>query len=1097
MKLRSILVILSLLAFFSTIAGGYFYYSSLRNAFFDSAEQDAITHVHTTNNLISQYLADYSRIAEILSSLPEIQAALENPQTDTLREANGVLDHFQKGARVNVCYLMDRTGVTIASSNRFAADSFVGKDYSFRPYFQEAMSGRNGVYLALGVTSGKRGFYFSHPVYGSDSGIPVGTAVVKGSAEGIVKRLLRKTGASHRLQKAVLFIVDPLGVIFFSDQPDYLFKTLWETSTLEEQKIAETRQFGKGPWIWSGFTRLNNARAENASGETYLMYQEPIEHLPGWKIIHLSNLDAISSLIENPLLKIVGYLVIGLCVLIGAAIFLLNNLAHAEIRKRREVEASLKESEARLRTIIEHSNELFYIHDTAHRLTYASPGSTEMLGYSPEEMLTKWTELGTENPINQKGLEITERAIQTGEKQDPYLLELRKKDGTPVLLQIDESPFKNAEGKVIGISGAARDVTEKIKAEKALQESEERYRILVEESFDGVFIQKGPTIIFANARLHKMLGYDDGELLGMDHWRVYHPEFQELTRKRAEARMRGEDAVAHYEVKLDRKDGSWFYGEIGARVIDLDDEPGIQVWIKDIHERKKTEEALKESEQRMRAILRASPVGIGLVVDSVLGWANETMYRILGYEEGTLIGQNARVLYPDEDTYTRASRELVAGIRRTGTGSVETQLLRPDGTIFDCMLGACPLEPETGYGKLIVVVNDVSEAKRLEAQLQRAQKMEALGTLAGGVAHDLNNILSGLVSYPELLLMQIPADSPLQKPLTTIQKSGERAAAVVQDLLTLARRGVSVTEVVNLNDIVSQYLRSPEHDRLISFHSDVFVETNLAPDLMNILGSPVHLSKTVMNLISNAAEAFPEGGMISLSTENRYIDGPVRGYEDVVEGDYAVLAVTDKGIGISSEDIKKIFEPFYTKKKMGRSGTGLGMAVVWGTVKDHHGYIDVQSAKGKGTTFTLYFPVTRKEAPKGDMPPSVGDYRGRGESILVVDDVEQQRDIATAMLKELGYTVSAVASGEEALDYLKKKPVDLVILDMIMDPGIDGLETYRRILEFRPGQKAVIVSGFSESERVKAAQRLGAGPYVRKPYLSCKIGPAIRAELDT
>jgi CheY-like chemotaxis protein len=217
----------------------------------------------------------------------------------------------------------------------------------------------------------------------------------------------------------------------------------------------------------------------------------------------------------------------------------------------------------------------------------------------------------------------------------------------------------------------------------------------------------------------------------------------------------------------------------------------------------------------------------------------------------------------------------------------------------------------------------------------------------------------------------------------------------------------------------------------------------------------------------------------------------------VKEGDYVILTVSDGGVGISSKDIKRIFEPFYTKKIMGRrSGTGLGMAVVWGTIKDHYGYIDVKSREGKGTTITLYFPVTRKDLAKEKAPVSIEDYMADGESILVVDDVENQRNIATSLLSRLGYFVTAVSSGEEAVEYMKNDKADLLVLDMIMDPGIDGLETYKRILKLYPDQKAIIVSGFSETKRVKEAQKLGAGAYVRKPYLLEKIGLAIRVELD-
>ena len=338
--------------------------------------------------------------------------------------------------------------------------------------------------------------------------------------------------------------------------------------------------------------------------------------------------------------------------------------------------------------------------------------------------------------------------------------------------------------------------------------------------------------------------------------------------------------------------------------------------------------------------------------------------------------------------------------------------------------------------------------------------------------------------------------SPLRQPILTIQASGQKAAAIVQDLLTLARRGVSIREAMNLNQLIEEYLNSPENQKILEYHSEVTVETNLQADLFNIMGSPVHLSKTIMNLVSNAAEAMPNGGKISISTENRYIDNSLKGFDTVDEGDYSTLTVTDIGIGISAEDIERIFEPFYTKKSMGRSGTGLGMAVVWGTVKDHKGYIDVQSELGEGSTFTLFFPVTRTKLPLEKQSISPEKFKGNGESILIVDDIEEQREIASGMLRKLGYNVNSVPSGEEALAYMQEKGADLLVLDMIMNPGMDGLETYQKILKFNPEQKAVIASGFSESKHVKKAQRIGAGTYVKKPYSFEKIGLAVKGELS-
>jgi CheY-like chemotaxis protein len=329
----------------------------------------------------------------------------------------------------------------------------------------------------------------------------------------------------------------------------------------------------------------------------------------------------------------------------------------------------------------------------------------------------------------------------------------------------------------------------------------------------------------------------------------------------------------------------------------------------------------------------------------------------------------------------------------------------------------------------------------------------------------------------------------------TMQESGQKAATIVQDLLTLARRGVPTAEVLKLNDIITEYLKSPEHEKLRLYHPHVGVDITLEPNLLSILGSPVHLSKTIMNLVSNAAEAMKNGGTISISTQNRSVQGQLKGFETIEEGEYVTLTVSDTGVGIAAGDLEKIFEPFYTKKVMGRSGTGLGMAVVWGTVKDHKGYIDVESNEGKGTAFTLYLPITREEQVKDELLQSFEDYRGNGASVLVVDDVKEQRQIASGMLKQLGYSVISVSNGEEAVAYMKKESADLLILDMIMDPGIDGLETYRKILKLHPGQKAVLVSGFSETKLVREAQRLGAGAYVRKPYTLDQLGLAVRSAL--
>jgi signal transduction histidine kinase len=380
-------------------------------------------------------------------------------------------------------------------------------------------------------------------------------------------------------------------------------------------------------------------------------------------------------------------------------------------------------------------------------------------------------------------------------------------------------------------------------------------------------------------------------------------------------------------------------------------------------------------------------------------------------------------------------------------------------------------------------------------KLARSKKMESLGLLAGGVAHDLNNVLSGIVSYPELILMDLPEESTFRKPIEAIKESGYRAVDIVQDLLTVARGVAIAKEPMILNDLVDEYLHSPEFNKLQQNFHDVAFKKDLDTGLLNISGSRVHIRKAVMNLVSNAAEAIEDRGKVVISTMNRYIDRPFRGYDEVTIGEYVVLSVSDDGSGISSTDLERIFEPFYTKKVMGRSGTGLGLAVVWNIMIDHNGYIDVIRSE-YGTTFELYFPMTREELSAEDLTTSINSYRGNGESILVVDDVQNQRDISCRMLEKLGYQTSAAASGEKAIAYLKENTVDLILLDMIMDPGINGRETFERIIEIHPEQKAIIVSGFSVTEDVKAAQKLGAGAYIKKPFSIEQIGMAVKKELN-
>ena len=647
-------------------------------------------------------------------------------------------------------------------------------------------------------------------------------------------------------------------------------------------------------------------------------------------------------------------------------------------------------------------------------------------------------------------------------------------------------------------------------ANKALRESEARfkrasdnspavlYQVMMAPGGEISFPYMSDVIVATMGVTPEEVMKDPSKLLGM-----VHPEDKEMFQ---EGIMKSAESLESFPLTFRcMKDGEVIWIEARGMPTPLAD--GGILWdgfLLDITESKQAEEALRESEERFRIAGKAAYDLIYEwdVASNALEWFGD-VDRLLGYRKGEIsrdINAWLDLINPED----RVKLENAVELHKTSTESIqyEYRVRHKDGTYRHWNDHGLPLLDDKGCPyKWVGVCTDISdriqteeEKKNLESQLHRAQKMEAMGLMAGGVAHDLNNILSGVVSLPELLLINLPEDSPLRKPIKTIQESGMRAANVVEDLMTIATGVASSKEPLNLNTMVEEYLKSAEHLKLERTHSFVSFKTELDPTLLNMNGSPTHIKKILMNLIANASEAIEGSGTVTISTLSQYLDMPLKGYEDVRTGEYTMLAVSDDGSGISPQDLERVFEPFYTKKVMGRAGTGLGLAVVWNTTQDYNGYINVNSSE-KGTTFELYFPVTREEvAAEGEEVP-LKDYLGHGERILVVDDDETQREIASGMLTKLGYKSESVSSGEDAIEYMKEHSVDLIVLDMVMPKGINGRKTYEEIIKIRPGQKAIIASGHAQSKEVDIAQELGAGKYVKKPYILEKIGVAVKEEL--
>ncbi len=404
------------------------------------------------------------------------------------------------------------------------------------------------------------------------------------------------------------------------------------------------------------------------------------------------------------------------------------------------------------------------------------------------------------------------------------------------------------------------------------------------------------------------------------------------------------------------------------------------------------------------------------------------------------------------------------------------------------------------HSQIITIIRNITGMKaarnreeKLQLQLARSERLESLGIMAGGVAHDLNNILGPLVAYPDLLREDLGQDHESIPLINEMQRSAIRAAAMIKDLLTLARRGVFQIEPVMINSVIESYMQSPEFHSISGLKPNVRIRVALAADLPPVAASAHQLSQVVMNLVLNAFESHESDGEITVKTREVELFQPLQGFDNIAPGKYICLSVTDNGRGIRDEDIEHIFEPFYTKKKMGRSGSGLGLSIVYGFVKDCGGFIDVSSLMDSGTEFTLYLPIHAHEEPSSPVP--MPDMYGT-ESVLVVDDIPEQSHLAERILSRLGYSVVTAENGRSAVEYMRVNEVDIVLLDMIMEDDFSGLETYREISELHPGQRCVIASGFAENDKVKRTQRLGAGMFIMKPYSMQTLGHAIRRELD-
>jgi len=739
------------------------------------------------------------------------------------------------------------------------------------------------------------------------------------------------------------------------------------------------------------------------------------------------------------------------------------------------------EDEARTRAILNAIPDPIFRIDNQGRFTGYKADRSEDLFLPPEEFLGKSIYDVLPPHLADTTNRHLQKALRTG-CVESYEYELEIGGET---LQFEARMAAAGPSDVIAI---VRNITDRKRAEEALRESEERFRVAFNTSPDAISISRidDGLYIDINDGFATLSGYSRNEVIGKSVLELGIWDDPKDRHKFVEA-LRSVGHITNLEAKFRLKDGRIRTGLSSARIIMLNGVSYILSVTRDITDWKKAEEALRESEERFRAVFETAHDAI-YIKDHDLKYVavNPSMAKLFDIPRTQFVGMRY------EDVFGQKN----AGHNR----EVETRVLNGEIVIEESIRTIADREhifhvvivPLRINGGEIVglcgIAREITETRRLQETAERAARLETAGTIAGQVAHDFNNLLGPLMAYPDIIRGALSPGSEAHQLLDDMEHAAEQMADINQQLLTLGRRGYYTRESFSLNEIVRQVV-----DRMPPPRKNLSVAAELAGDLKLIIGGPAQVYRVVSNLVANAYDAMKHGGRLTIRTENVYLDAGAGKHTFIPGGEYVGLIVSDTGSGIPDDILPNIFDPFFTTRKTAKKrGSGLGLSVVHSVIEDHGGYIDVDSTPGAGTTFRVYLPVTDEEIENA----ADEEIMGGNERILVVDDDHTQLDVVKTMLGKLGYTVHCAKSGEKALEILSRQEFDLLLLDMVMPSGINGTETYRRALELRPGQSAIMMSGFAETKQVAKALKLGAGMFIRKPFSLTMLANAIRKELE-
>ena len=770
-----------------------------------------------------------------------------------------------------------------------------------------------------------------------------------------------------------------------------------------------------------------------------------------------------------------------------------------DITRHKQAEKALQESEKRFRETIELLPSIVCEYDINGRITYVNTYGLKAFGYAHAD-IERGLYVPQLIPADETPkFQDRHGSLLKGGKADPIEYLLRCKDGSEIYVIAHSAPiYKN--GEIVGLRSSLTPITERKQIEEALRQSEKKYRLLADNVTDVIWTRDmNLRLTYISPSVFNMLGFTVEEAMARTLDQIWSPDSLKRIHTVLQEELKIENSP-HKDMYRSRtieaeakcKDGSTIWTE--ATMSFLRDKKGNPTGIigvsRDITERKRTEEALRQSEEKYRTVLEANPDPV--VVYDMQGnvvYFNPAFTRIFGWTLEERLGQKMDLFIPEKNW--PETRKMIEKVKvGESFHGIETRRYTKAGKVIEVSIsGAVYHDRSSRPIGSIINLRDISQQKQLEAQLHQAHKMEAIGTLAGGLAHDFNNLLMGIQGRASLMLMETDSYNPCYEHLKGIEDYVKNAADLTKQLLAFARGGKYEVQPTDLNELIKK-----SSEMFGRTKKEIVIHRKTQEGIWTVEVDRSQIEQVLLNLYVNAWQSMPGGGDLYLEAENVLLDDNFVKPFEIESGKYVKITVTDTGVGMDQATQERVFEPFFTTKEMGR-GTGLGLASAYGIIKNHGGIIDVYSQRGEGATFIICLPASEKEiVDQKDIPKEL--LTGH-ETVLLVDDEEMIIDVGKAMFKKLGYKVLIAKSGREAVEFYtaNKDEIDLVVLDLVM-PDMGGGDTFDRLKKINPEIKVLLSSGYSIDGQAAEILKRGCDGFIQKPFKMWELSQKIRSVLD-